>query len=430
MIEIQDLTVAYAGRPVIQGLSLNLAAGERVGISGESGCGKSTLLKAIAGVLPHSAQRSGCVRIHGKIGYIPQDAVPHLSPYLTVWRQVRDLASDDASVRDLMCAMKLHDPWFERAFPHLLSGGERQRILIAQALAQSPQILLADEPTANLDRDTETLVLEAIAAYSARSGAALLIASHRDRVFDVLGCRVQRLGPELPSVEPFLPASNTRETRPVVEVEGLTKTYQSRRILWRPTNVVRAITRASLSIREGEIVALTGPSGSGKSTLARCLAKREPFDSGSVSLRGAPLWSVRSIARHVQLVQQDPSESLNPRLTVRSVLREAPAANPEEWLEKLNLPLEWLGRRVSDLSEGQRARVAIARALAALQGGLLILDESFSGLDRAAIVSLLNVLARVLESSGMACLWITHDPDLAAGTAARILRIDRGELPA
>jgi peptide/nickel transport system ATP-binding protein len=426
VVALQNLTVTYAGHPsAVEHFSLAVAPGERVGLAGQSGCGKTTILRTIVGLLPASARVAGRSEIAGRIGYIPQEGLDSLSPFLTAGDQVSELAPSRAEAAELLNRVRLGHPRISAAYPHQLSGGERQRVLVAQALALRPQLIVADEPTAQLDPDNETTILGILDAYARETGAAILIASHRERVFQVLGCRIHRMTPDLAC--PVDRAGQPSEGAPLLSIRSLTKTYYRRDWLTRPQPVVRALDQLSFEISAGEFVALGGASGAGKSTLARCIAGREAWESGSLEWRAAA--NVPASDR-VQLVQQEPSESLNPRLSIAEALQEAGAPGDPELLAQAGLPKEWMRRKVSALSEGQRARVAILRSASRLKHGLLILDESLSGLDPATRASILNYICGLQKERGLSVLWITHDLEAAAQLGARTVRMSAGRIAA
>src|SRR5215471_12202769 len=194
---IEDLSVAYGHRPpIIEGISISLGPGDRVGLAGESGCGKTTLLRAAAGLLPSPARVGGTVQFNGRAGYIPQEALVSLSPFLTAAEQVTEFTRSEHETARLFERVGLGGKRLLDAYPHQLSGGERQRVLAIQALALRPSVILADEPTANLEPEGEAAVLSLLHEYARETGAAILIASHRERVFDGLKCKVFRMTPK------------------------------------------------------------------------------------------------------------------------------------------------------------------------------------------------------------------------------------------
>ncbi len=404
LLELRDLEIRYPGRPPLGPYSISLAAGQTLGLAGESGAGKSTLLRALAGLHPGTTVPN----LPARIAYIPQDLLAGLSPFLTVESQLAD-----AAALPLLEPLDLNKPRIRNAYPHQLSGGERQRVLIALALATHPQLILADEPTAHLDPATESRVLSLLK----QSGAALLIASHRERVFQQLACPVHRLTPA-PTEPPTAPKTLNKNT-PVLTIQNLTKQYFQRDWLLRQTPAHTALHNISLTLHTSETLVLLGPSGAGKSTLAHCIAGRETYQQGQLNL-----------TTQTQLVPQEPSESLNPRLTIAACLREACGQAEPAQLEQMALPASLLNRPTRELSEGQRARVAVARAIAAFHNtpGLLILDESLSGLDPATRRHVLHYIHEQQAATGLACLLITHDREIAAGIGARTLTIESGRI--
>lgn len=387
-----------AGYGTAMTVPLSFEVTGRHGLAGESGSGKTTIMMAIAGLLPDRAIRKGSLQVEGRVGYIPQDPLPSLSPFLRVGDQVSDTASPPSRASEWMSRLGLEGARIQRSYPHQLSGGERQRVLVARTLASGPGVVIADEPVANLDDASANLVLGAIDAYCESTGAALLAASHDERVFARLRCEVHRLTPGSP-LAISRPDPVAEDAPGVLRVDCVSKSFPG----------VRVLDSVSLEVRAGETVALMGPSGAGKSALARCIAGRERVDSGRIELaRGG-----------VQLVPQEPSTSLNARFTVAEALAEASRKPGAELLRRFELDPMFLSRRTSELSEGQRARLAIARAAAALEGGLLIIDESLSGLDSRNVAGILGSIREVQRQSGMGCLLITHDVALAEAAAHR-----------
>ena len=412
LVFLNTWSVYYGAHRAFGPLDLRIGAGGKIGIAGASGSGKTTLLASICGLLDPAARTSGAIEITGRIGYIPQESLNSLSPHLTALDQVAEIAGSRERASQLLASIGITTDR-QNFYPHQLSGGERQRVLVQQALAANPDVLVADEPTANLDEANEALVLGLLETHQ----AALIVASHRETVFDRLQCRVLRLTPRvdarLASPPPIPEAAHV-----TARVDALTKTYAHRDFFLRQRQGPHILDGVSLVIRAGETVALSGPSGAGKSTLARCLARRERWDSGQIDTGNRP----------VQLVQQEPSESLNPRWTLAACLREAAPQADADVLERIGLSAKWFERSVSELSEGQRSRVAIARAVLAAGDGLLILDESLASLDASTVRDVAAFVQDAQQSSGMACLLITHRLDLAAGLAHRALSMEQGRL--
>ena len=383
---LDNLAIRHTNRPepLFRRLTLHIQAGERHGISGDSGSGKTTLLRTLAGLIQPVV--TGTWSTRGRIAYIPQEGTNSLSPYLTIGAQTSESKLD---AERLLCEVGLPGERLFHSYPHQISGGERQRVLVAQALALKPDLILADEPTANLDPETESQILEILK----QQPAAILIASHRPRVFAQLNCQVHALTTEQrPTVKSRDRCRRAVAPKQVVQITDLKKSYGSH-------NVLNGI---NLEIRSGEAVVILGRSGSGKTTLAQLVSKRTGH-----------------------LVQQEPSESLNPRFTIRQALDEAQAEVLPK-LEQINIPKSWLDRKITDLSEGQRARIAILRSAA--NTPLLILDESLAGLDTGTRITVINFL-NDRRDEGLALLLVTHDREAAEELGdARILTLNQGRL--
>ena len=309
MLAVSDLRFRYLAGLSFGPFEFAVQRGSRIGLAGESGSGKTSLLELISGMSPPSLSWTGTLNCAGRLAYISQEATDSLSPFLTAREQVTAFARDKAGARDWLARLGLADERRQRAYPCQLSGGERKRVQIAQALAMQPDLILADEPTANLDSEAAECIFAALM----QSGAGVLVASHREEVFERLGCaQVQRLTPLEHGAEAAIWKAGSRV---LLDVRELSHTYS--RGGGHP-----ALRGVSLTIREGERIALCGPSGSGKSTLARCLAQRPDCP--------------------VQLVQQEPSGSLNPRQRIGDSLLEAGApADVDETLRSIGLPSAW-----------------------------------------------------------------------------------------
>jgi len=256
----------------------------------------------------------------------------------------------------------------------------------------------------------------------------LLIASHREDVFQNLGCRVQRMTPQF-APQPW-PTTRLRADQVVAMVRDVSKTYYVRDFFLRQRSTVKALSSVSFSLHAGEILGIVGPSGAGKSTLVRCLTERESFDSGTIEILGQTLEDFPNKHRGMQLIPQECSESLNPRLTVREVMREANPVAGLGQFDRLGIPQSWAARKTRQLSTGQRARVAVARALAALEEGLIVLDESLSGLDSATAHEVLATIREAQREKNLACVLIAHEESVVRAVADRIVRMEQGRVVA
>ncbi|MBW9121903.1 ABC transporter ATP-binding protein [Microbacterium trichothecenolyticum] len=486
-LHIEDLRVEYGptsrGVEVVHGVSLTVEQGEFVAIVGESGSGKSTTAHAVLGLLPGQGRITGgriqigevdvsgwsdkrLDRIRGsQVGLIPQDPMTSLNPVRRIGDQVAetvrlhrpvDRRGAYADAVDALRDAGLSSPETRaRQYPHELSGGMRQRVLIANAWACHPPLVIADEPTSALDVTVQKLVLDRFDALRADQGTAVLFITHdlavalerSDRILVMRDGRIvdegtpqelagrptgtytRTLLEAAPSVRRHVLVPTlgiTRRRQPadpaeaaVVEATGLTKSFR----LPGGGEVV-AVANVSLRLGRGETLSLVGESGSGKSTTARIVARLTAPDAGTLLLDGddsatAGRDVVRRWRRRAAFVYQSPYSSLDPRSTVARIVSEplrahrvgdraARTARVHELLDRVALPREVADRRPGALSGGQRQRVAIARALA-LQPELLVLDEPVSALDASVQAQILQLLVDLRAEFGLTYLFISHD---------------------
>ncbi|GAA3300228.1 ABC transporter ATP-binding protein [Dactylosporangium vinaceum] len=458
VLGVRDLTVGLHNDSavLVDGVSLQVAAGRAVGLVGESGSGKTLTAMAIAGLLPPAVQVArGSVNVAGQevrdlterqaraylaahVGVVFQHPTPSLNPRLRICKQLVEALPRDTprtqrrpragELLRLVGVQEVHKTL--EAFPHELSGGLNQRVVIAMALARSPKLLIADEPTTALDVSVQAQVLDLIDELRAELGLAVLLVSHdigvvadrTDDVYVMAGGAIVESGPtadvlrspqheytrQLLDAQPSrlapVRAPAAPEGPPRLEVHGV------RRVFGRHT----ALDGVDLTIHRGQALGLVGESGSGKTTLARIIVGLERADSGTVSPFGGRQWR-----REVQYIFQDPYSSLDPRLTVAQTLREplelnvglARAEIPgriDALLDEVELPRALRDRLPSELSGGQRQRVGIARAIAS-EPTLIVADEPVSALDLSVQARILRLLARLRAERGLTYLFISHD---------------------
>ncbi len=499
LLEIADLHTSYGTRrdrtPALLGVSLEVGRGETVAVVGESGSGKSTTAHAVIRLLPPGGRvDGGSIRFDGRelttvsesrmrsirgahIGLIPQDPMSSLNPLTRIGAQVAEafrvhgmLAPDPhAQVVELLETAGL--PNAERVagqYPHQLSGGMRQRVLIAIALACSPELVIADEPTSALDVTVQRQILDHIERLTEESGASVLLITHdlgvaadradrivvmnRGRIVEhgttdkVLGSpsddytrRLLAAAPSLSSTVLFAPVPPHADAKPIVAVEHVRKAFP---VAGAEGELV-AVDDVSFAIAAGETLAIVGESGSGKSTTARLLLKLERSDAGTIVLDGTDITSVegdrmRPYRRAMQMVYQNPYGSLSPRLTIGEIVGEplhihGLAGRAErtrvaaDLLEQVSLDPAMVSRRAAELSGGQRQRVAIARALA-LEPRLIVCDEAVSALDVSVQAQILELLARIQRERGVAYLFISHDLAVVRQIAHRVLVMKNGRV--
>ncbi|UED87832.1 ABC transporter ATP-binding protein [Streptomyces profundus] len=496
-LRLEGLRVGYQDRTgrgellAVDDLSLTVPAGRTVAVVGASGSGKSSLLHALLGLVPRTARvgfrrlevldDAGVPRrvedpgaLRGRsVGLVPQDPVRALDPLLRVEKHFAELhrhflgVTDRAESRRRTVAA-LRAVGVDRAsarlrqYPHELSGGQRQRVLIALALIAEPRLLLADEPTSNLDATVQRRVLDLFDQVRVERGLALLLVTHdiavagerADHLLVMHAGRVVESGPtaavlgdprdpytqrlltSLPSRLPPRPTFRPQDPpRVVLAARGLTKAFRAGRGGTR----IDAVRDVELSLHRGQTLAVVGESGAGKSTLLRLLTGLERPDTGTVLLDGRPVATGRGArARRVQLVYQNPARSLNPSLPVSRIVAEpleaqhigsagSRAARVRELLQQVDLPAEFAARRPGQLSGGQLQRVAIARALA-LEPEVVVLDEPVSALDQAVQFALLTLLRDLQQRLGVAYLLVSHDLGVVRAVADEVLVMHRGRI--
>lgn len=470
VVDLQGLRVRFGDTTVVDGVSLAVAPGECVAIVGESGAGKSLTARALLGLTPVGARvttdrleidgvdardlrDSGWRRLRGaRIALVSQDALVALDPLQRIGSEVgeplrlhpearADGESMAQSVHRLLRRVWMPEPDRRAAqYPHQLSGGLRQRALIASALAASPAVLVADEPTTALDATVQARILDLLREI-ADTGTAVVFISHdfaavrrlADRVLVMRDGAVVEEGPvaqvlqspQHPYTRQLIDATMheprprvTGDAEPVLQVTNVSKAFSG----------VPAVVDASFEVRRGRTLGIVGESGSGKTTLARMIVGVERPDSGEI---------VGGNGRHVQLVHQNPLGAFDPRWTVGRSLREALAAGGvprsararrvAQLLAEVELDAGLASRRAGELSGGQRQRAAIARALAA-DPSVLVLDEPVSALDPSVRERVLSLLLRVQRERELTMIFVSHDLDVVRAVADEVLVMQDGRV--
>ncbi|MFE2417520.1 dipeptide ABC transporter ATP-binding protein [Streptomyces hokutonensis] len=499
ILEMENLGVTFSTQsgdvPAVRGVSLRVAPGETLALVGESGSGKSTVALAALGLLPGNARASGGVSVGGTdvvgageaelarlrgrtASMVFQEPATALDPLTRIGRQIaevvrnhRDVSRQGAAAEAVELLRRVGIPDPERrasAFPFQLSGGQRQRVVIAMAIANSPGLLVADEPTTALDVTVQAEILDLLRALAVDSGTGVLLVTHNmgvvadfaDRVAVMLEGEIVETGAvedvllrptheytrRLLEAVPRLAVSGdgsavreeTPEGAPVVELRGVGVRFG------RGPRAVRALDEVSLTVRAGETVGLVGESGSGKSTAARVALGLVAPESGDVSLFGTDLRKARGRARRallagVGVVLQDPVASLDARMSVAECVAEPLRVHRRgmgaverrervaEVLELVRLPRELARRGPRELSGGQRQRVSLARALV-LEPRLLVADEPTSALDVSVQRTVLEVIAELQAELGFACLFVSHDLAVVQRFAGRVVVMRGGRV--
>ncbi len=501
LLQVRDLAVDFRVDrqlvPAVRSVSLDLRRGETLGLVGESGSGKSVTARGIMQLLPRNARlgKSSRIEFNGerldqmsepalqrlrgnRVAMIFQEPMTSLNPIYRVGTQVaetlrlhqglsRKAAWDRA--RALLEEVRIPDP-AQRLYqyPHQLSGGQRQRVMIAIAIANEPDLLIADEPTTALDVTVQAEILTLIRGLQARHGMAVLLITHdltivrrvcdrvavmrRGRIIESAPASTLFAHPGHPYTLALIAAEPKGRPTPVPEdaprllhAEGIRVTYQMDwgGLFRRQRRSVNAVDGVSLILRRGESLGVVGESGSGKSTLGRTLLRLGRIDSGEISFHGMRIETLsraqlKPLRARMQVVFQDPFASLNPRLSVRQIIEEGlivgkvgNAAERErrvrQALAEVELGHGILSRFPHEFSGGQRQRIAIARALV-LEPEFVVLDEPTSSLDlsiQAQIVALLRDLQR---RRGLSYLFISHDLKVVRAMCHTVLIMKDGRV--
>ena len=484
----------------VRGISFHLDRGETLAILGESGSGKSVSASAIMNLIdsPPGFITSGRILYRGrdllrldpearreingrKIATIFQDPFAHLNPVYSVGWQVAEtlrahgVGNDDARERTIELLDRVGIPEPRRRmddYPHQFSGGQRQRVMIAMALGLRPDILIADEPTTALDVTVQAQILELLEELQAETEMGLLLITHdlgvvaevADRVAVMQEGEIVETGPvravfhhpthaytqklmaAVPGRGGWKVRADESKEASLLRVEGLSKHYRITKGMFRQStgDVVKALERVSFDVGVGETLGIVGESGSGKSTLARTLLGLEDATAGRALFKGKDLLNPDpgqrlELRRLIQVVFQDPTASLNPRMTVGDIVSEpwqihrgiVPRSQWRErtadLLRRVGLHPEHARRYPHQFSGGQRQRVAIARALA-LRPELVICDEAVSALDVSIQAQVIELLKELRRELGLAYIFIAHDLSVVRDFADRILVMHRGEV--
>jgi len=353
------------------------------------------------------------------------------------------------------------------AYPHEMSGGQRQRVMIAMALANNPDVLIADEPTTALDVTVQARILELLADLQKRLGMSIVFITHdlgvvrrfADRTYVMKRGEVVESGltddifaaPKHPYTRMLIDAEPTGRKEPVASTAPMVLDARNvavqftleKSFFGRATHVLRAVDDVSLRVRTGETVGVVGESGSGKSTLGRAILRLQPA-SGMVRFEDRNLMpldrgGMRPIRRHLQLVFQDPFGSLSPRMTAGEIVTEGllvhePSISRKERdrraaqaFEEVQLDPAWRNRFPHEFSGGQRQRIAIARAMI-LHPKLVVLDEPTSALDRSVQKEIVELLRNLQKAHGLAYIFISHDLAVVRALSDEIMVMKSGKV--
>ncbi|RWO46338.1 ABC transporter ATP-binding protein [Mesorhizobium sp.] len=500
LLSVRDLSVAFAqeGRQsmALDHISFDIAKGETVALVGESGSGKSVSALSVLKLLPYpaashpsgkilfqgadllAADEKALRRVRGnKITMIFQEPMTSLNPLHTIEQQIvevltlhQGLGDRQAKARtlELLNEVGIREPEKRLdAYPHQLSGGQRQRVMIAMALANEPELLMADEPTTALDVTVQAQILELLAELKSRKGMSMLFITHdlgivrkiADRVCVMTKGKIVETGPtkeifaspqhsytrHLLAAEPKgkPPAANAA-ARPVMTGQDIKVWFPIKKGFFRRTvDNVKAVDGIDVTVRAGQTLGVVGESGSGKTTLGLALA-RMISSTGTIQFNGRDINelsfnAMRPLRRELQIVFQDPFGSLSPRMSVSEIIEEGlkihePKLSPDERdkrivdvLGEVGLDPATRNRYPHEFSGGQRQRIAIARAMV-LNPRFVMLDEPTSALDMSVQAQVVDLLRSLQAKHDLAYLFISHDLKVIRALANDVIVMRNGRI--
>lgn len=494
LLEVRELSIKLGERCLVDNLSLQLQPGESFALVGESGSGKSLTALSLLGLLPPGFRvQAARLRFDGqellnldsaawaqvrgaRIGMVFQEPMTSLNPLHRVGEQVeeslllhgvKDRAERRRRMLKLLELVALPEPELKAlSYPHQLSGGQRQRVMIAMALANRPQLLIADEPTTALDVSVQAQILTLLKQLQQKLGMALLFISHdlrlvrrladrvgvmwQGRLVEEADCQTLFDAPVHPYSQKLLASFDWQPPEPVLPdapvqltAAQLSVAFDRKQHWWQQNQEWLALHPLSLELREGETLGVVGESGSGKTTLALALL-RLIRSSGEIclgaqridSLDRAPL---RALRRELQVVFQDPYGSLSPRMSLAEIVEEGlhvhvPELSGEQReervvaaLQEVGLDPSWRHRYPHELSGGQRQRLAIARVLV-LKPKVIVLDEPTSALDRTVQQQVVLLLRKLQVQHRLAYIFISHDLTLVRSLSHRVMVLHQGQV--
>jgi microcin C transport system ATP-binding protein len=498
LIEVRDLAVEFVvgdhRQRVVEGVSFDIRRGETLALVGESGSGKSVTAHSILRLLPYPLAHhpTGSVTYAGRdmlaldekklrhirgnrIAMIFQEPMTSLNPLHNIGKQINEVLSlhkgltGKAATRrtlELLELVGISEPHKRlKALPHELSGGQRQRVMIAMALANEPELLIADEPTTALDVTVQLKILELLKDLQARLGMALLLISHdlnlvkriahrvcvmqRGCIVEQATCEELFRAPQHPYTQVLLGAepsgkpADTAIGAPLLEVEDLRVWFPIKKGLLRSTvDHVKAVDGINFSLPRGQTLGIVGESGSGKSTLGLAIL-RLIGSKGVIRYDGKTLdcltqQQVRPLRRQMQVVFQDPFGSLSPRMSVSQIVGEGlrihriGTQQEQEQaiiaaLKEVGLDPETRHRYPHEFSGGQRQRIAIARALV-LKPALILLDEPTSALDRTVQRQVVELLRSLQLKYNLTYLFISHDLAVVKALSHQLMVVKQGQV--
>ncbi|MBG0510123.1 ABC transporter ATP-binding protein [Agrobacterium sp. MOPV5] len=482
----------------VKDISFQLYRGETIAIVGESGSGKSVTARTIMGLLTKRASvaKSATVRFNGddilkfssrqrralrgnRISMIFQEPMSSLNPIYTIGSQIVEairvhskLSRKEAEARalDLLRQVQIPEPEARlKQYPHQLSGGQRQRVMIAMALSNDPDVLIADEPTTALDVTVQAQILNLIRDLQKKRGMAVVLITHdltivkqfSDYVYVMQHGEMREHNtteklfeaPQHPYTKKLLASEPHGTAKPLPENSGVLLTANGVRVsfmmryggLFKPElKELIAVDSLGLTLNRHETLGLVGESGSGKTTFGQSLLRLNDPVAGEVIFDGERVdgrsrAEMRPLRSRMQIVFQDPFASLNPRMTIGQIIEEGLIINGlgrtkaerlervRDALEAAGMPGNILSRFPHEFSGGQRQRIAIARAVA-LEPEFILLDEPTSALDLSVQAQIIDLLRKLQDERGLSYLFISHDLKVVRALCHRVIVMQRGQI--
>jgi microcin C transport system ATP-binding protein len=500
LLEVNELSVAFRhGRHetlAVDRISFDIKKGETVALVGESGSGKSVTALSVLKLLPYPAawHPTGTIQFKGQqllhlseaeirhvrgndITIIFQEPMTSLNPLHTIEKQIGEIlllhsgitgqAARERTI-ELLTQVGIPDPQMRlKSYPHQLSGGQRQRVMIAMALANEPDLLIADEPTTALDVTVQAQILNLLKELQRRLGMAMLFITHdlgivrklADTVCVMKEGKIVETGPVervfTAPVHPYTRALLAAEPKPdpapvcagapvVIETKDLKVWFPIKRgVMRRAVGYIKAVDGVSIELRQGETLGVVGESGSGKTTLGLAILRLISSDGPIVflgsTIAGLTFRKMRPFRRHMQIVFQDPYGSLSPRMSVSDIIEEglwvhAPNLSRAEREQRVIRALLDVGldpetrfRYPHEFSGGQRQRIAVARAIV-LEPTFVVLDEPTSALDMLIQAQIVDLLRALQKRRNLTYMFISHDLRVVAALACRLMVMRHGKV--
>lgn len=493
ILEVSDLCVAFRGASTVRNVSFDINRGETLALVGESGSGKSVTALSILQLLPYpvASHPSGSIRVDGqemvgaspeqlrairgsRVSMIFQEPMTSLNPLHRIEKQIGEILLIHRGIRlvdarprilELLTLVGLQQPEQKmRAYPHELSGGQRQRVMIAMALANEPDLLIADEPTTALDVTIQAQILDLLKRLQAQLGMGLLLITHdlgvvrkmADRVCVMTGGEIVEHGAcedvferpqhqytrHLLAAEPTgEPVATNESAETVLACNELSVTFMLGKGFSFSRSAFIAVDHVSFSVGRGQTLGIVGESGSGKTTLGlallRLVSSKGEIVLGEQHIDSLNSRAMRPFRKDLQIVFQDPFGSLSPRLSVRQIVEEGllvhePGLDEATRRERVSAVLGDVGldpdvqdRYPHEFSGGQRQRIAIARAMI-LKPSVVVLDEPTSALDKSVQAQIVDLLRDLQRKYALTYIFISHDLKVVRALSNHVLVMKDG----